>query len=203
MRVRARGCWVCLFKWPRQKPVSGTAHALHPGLVVRCAAGIVHIFAAHRQQCVCGPGILWLSLPGRLWRPPRRPLALSRAISGSSAAVTLCAGVVLLMGGVSHFAPLHHGSNWRDAAREIRSLGIQPVLPRWFIPARSSKRNSRCGNPTMPFPAFFIATCLHIQWGARPIFCRLRPPAKQNNTRQLSPGASWLLRTDSCSTADN
>ncbi len=125
------GAWLMglLFKWPRQKPPAGSAWMLILGWWA-CQPLALFAFSLLTGNNVFVTRYLWLSLPGAALAATAAAGCFIPGDFWKPAAAILGTGVVLLMGGVPHLAPLHHGSNWREAAREIRSLGIQPDYPR-------------------------------------------------------------------------
>ena len=110
---------------------------------------------------------LWLSLPGAALAATA---AAARFIPGDfwkPAAVILGSGVVLLMGGVPRLAPLHHDSNWREAARKIRSLGIQPATPVVY-PSPFIEAKYPVWKPDYALPGFLYCHMLTYPAGGTP-----------------------------------
>jgi hypothetical protein len=110
---------------------------------------------------------LWLSLPGAALAATAAAACFIPSDAWKPASVVLGNGVVLLMGGIPHLAPLHHGSNWREAAREIRSLGIQSdtpvVYPSPFIEAKFP-----VWKPDYALPGFLYCHLLTYPVGGTP-----------------------------------
>jgi hypothetical protein len=110
---------------------------------------------------------LWLSLPGAALAATAAAACFIPGDFWKPAAVILGSGVVLLMGGVPRLAPLHHGSNWREAAREINRLGIQPdtpvVYPSPFIEAKFP-----VWKPDYALPGFLYCHLLPYPVGGTP-----------------------------------
>ncbi|MDP9112757.1 MAG: glycosyltransferase family 39 protein [Acidobacteriota bacterium] len=162
------GAWLlglCL-KWPRQKSASGTALLLILGWWV-CQPLALFTFSLLTGNNVFVTRYLWLSLPGAALAATAAAAYFIPSDAWRPAALILGSGVVLLMGGVPHLSPLHHGSNWREAAREIRSLGIQPntpvVYPSPFIEAKFP-----VWKPDYALPGFLYCHLLTYPVGGTP-----------------------------------
>ena len=162
------GAWLLslLFKWPLRKPVSGTALALILGWWA-CQPLALFAFSLLTGNNVFVTRYLWLSLPGAAFAATAAAACFIPDDFWKPAGVILGSGVVLLMGGAPHFAALHHGSNWREAAREIRSLGIQPntpiVYPSPFIEAKFP-----VWKPDYALPGFLYCHLLPYAVGGTP-----------------------------------
>jgi len=155
-----------LFKWPRHKPPAGSAWMLILGWWV-CQPLALFAFSLLTGNNVFVTRYLWLSLPGAALAAAAVVACFIPGDFWKPAAVILGTGVVLLMGGIPRFAPLHHGSNWREAAREIRSLGIQPdtpvVYPSPFIEAKYP-----VWKPDYALPGFLYCHLLTYPVGGTP-----------------------------------
>jgi hypothetical protein len=162
------GAWLLglLFKWPRQKPISGPALLFIVGWWV-CQPLALFAFSVLTGNNVFVTRYLWLSLPGAALAATAAAACFIPSDAWKPASVVLGNGVVLLMGGIPHLAPLHHGSNWREAAREIRSLGIQSdtpvVYPSPFIEAKFP-----VWKPDYALPGFLYCHLLTYPVGGTP-----------------------------------
>ena len=162
------GAWLLglKFHWPRQKPPSWPALVLIIGWWVWQPLALF-AFSLLTHNNVFVTRYLWLSLPGAaLAATAAAALFLPNDAWKPSAAV-LGAGVLLFMGGIPSFAPLHDRSNWRAAANEIRSLGIHAdtpvVYPSPFIEAKSP-----VWQPAYSLPGFLYCHLLTYPIGGTP-----------------------------------
>lgn len=162
------GAWVLSlkFQWPRQKPTAWSALVLIIGWWVwQPLALFAYSLLTHNNVFVTR--YLWLSLPGAALAATAAAALFLPDQAWKPSAAALGAGVLLFMGGMPSFAPLHHTSNWRAAAREIRSLGIHAdtpvVYPSPFIEARSP-----VWQPSYPLPSFLYCHLLTYPVGGTP-----------------------------------
>ncbi len=75
--------------------------------------------------------------------------------------------VVLFTGGVRALAPLHDNSNWREAARAVRSEGNSPDTPVLY-PSPFIEAQSPVWRPDYPLPGFLYCHLLIYPVGGTP-----------------------------------
>ena len=184
------GAWLLglQFKWPRQKPPSWSALVLIVGWWV-CQPLALFAFSLLTGNNVFVTRYLWLSLPGAALAAAAAAGCFLPSHAWKPSAAALGAGVLLFMGGVPRFAPLHHNSNWREAAREIRGLGIQPdtpvVYPSPFIEAKSP-----VWQPGYALPGFLYCHLLTYPVGGTPYLLPFIPsPEAERYAATIAGGA--------------
>jgi hypothetical protein len=162
------GAWLLglLLKWPRQKSPAGSAWMLILGWWA-CQPLALFVYSLLTGNNVFVTRYLWLSLPGAALAATAVAACFIPGDFWKPAAVILGAGVVLLMGGIPHLGALHHGSNWRAAAREVRSLGIQPATPVVY-PSPFIEAKFPVWEPDYALPGFLYCHLLMYPVGGTP-----------------------------------
>ena len=162
------GAWLLslTFKWPRRKPPSWSDLVLIIGWWV---SQPVALFAFSRLtgNNVFVPRYLWLSLPGAALAATAAAACFVPEHAWKPSAAVLGAVVLLFTGGVPRLAPLHHNSNWREAARAISSEGISPDTPVLY-PSPFIEAQSPVWRPGYVLPGFLYCHLLVYPVGGTP-----------------------------------
>ncbi len=152
--------------WPRRKPPSGTALVLILGWWV-CQPLALFAFSLLTGNNVFVTRYLWLSLPGTALAATAAAACFIPDDFWKPAGMILGSGVVVLMGGFPSWAPLHHGSDWREAAREIVRLGIQAGTP-VIYPSPFIEGKFPVWKPDYALPGFLYCHLLPYPVGGTP-----------------------------------
>ncbi len=175
------GAWLLSlkFQWPKQKSPSWPALILIGGWWV---SQPVALFAFSRLtgNNVFVPRYLWLSLPGAALAATAAAACFIPDHAWRPSAAVLGAVVLLFTGGIPRLAPLHHNSNWREAARAIRREGISPDTPVLY-PSPFIEAQSPVWRPEYPLPSFLYCHLLIYPVGGTPY---LLPFASSTEAKQ-------------------
>jgi hypothetical protein len=162
------GAWLLSmkYKWPAKRLPSRSALVLIVGWWA-CQPLTLFTFSLLTGNNVFVDRYLSISLPGAALAAAAAAAIFLPDYAWTPASLALGAGVVLFAGGSPHSAPLHHNSNWREASRKIRGLGIESdtpvVYPSPFIEARTP-----VWQPSYPLPSFLYCHMLTYPVGGKP-----------------------------------
>jgi hypothetical protein len=162
------GAWLLSLKfhWPRRKSSAWSDLVL---IIGWWTTQPVALFAFSRLtgNNVFVPRYLWLSLPGAALAATAAAACFVPDGAWKPSAAVLAAVVLLFTGGVPRIAPLHHNSNWRAAARAVRSEGISPDTPVLY-PSPFIEAQSPVWRPDYPLPGFLYCHLLIYPVGGTP-----------------------------------
>ena len=184
------GAWLLSlkFKWPLQKPLSTSSLVLIAGWWV---SQPIALFAFSRLtgDNVFVPRYLSLSLPGAALVAAAAAACFLPNDAWKPSATVLGSIVLLFIGGAPRLAPPHHNSDWREASREIRKLGIQPdtpiVYPSPFIEAQTP-----VWQPGYSLPGFLYCHLLMYPVGGTPyLLPRATSPEAEQYAAMIASGA--------------